>query len=262
MSCSPTSTTAWILPCATPSARIPRELLPLLERHNFTFLIEDPATVWNEAPQRYEEIARRYRPLTQRQDRLAIDLNIVDRYQNVYPTKQQTGAELFEVVHSAAGAFAQVALYFENSILAPDLSLLPAAAAVVSRAETVGGKLMVDSPHGVALRWSGPALVDDLPWPVQSGSLLLLPAGAHSVAPGAAAPALQVTHFNGELTSAQAMGADAVELSYRSSARACAILNRKPARVEIDGAETAPDPAGPNALFLPRGQHLVTIHTE
>ena len=39
------------------------------------------------------------------QDRLAIDLNIVERYQNVYPTKQQTGAELFEVVHSAAGAF-------------------------------------------------------------------------------------------------------------------------------------------------------------
>src|ERR1039457_4494350 len=34
------------------------QLLPLLDHHNFTFLIEDPATVWNEAPQRYEEIAR------------------------------------------------------------------------------------------------------------------------------------------------------------------------------------------------------------
>jgi hypothetical protein len=167
------------------------QLLPLLEHHNFTFLVEDPATVWNEAPQRYEEIARRYRPLTPRQDRLAIDLNIVDRYQNVYPTKQQTGAELFEVVHSAAGAFAQVALYFENSILSPDLSLLPAAAAVVSRAETVGPKLMIDSPHGVALRWSGPAMVDDQPWPVRNESLLFLPAGTHSVEPGAASPALQ-----------------------------------------------------------------------
>ena len=238
------------------------QLLPLLEHHNFTFLVEDPATVWNEAPQRYEEIARRYRPLTPRQDRLAIDLNIVDRYQNVYPTKQQTGAELFEVVHSAAGAFAQVALYFENSILSPDLSLLPAAAAVVSRAETVGPKLMVDSPHGVALRWSGPAMVDDQPWPVRTESLLFLPAGAHSVEPGAASPALQVTHFNGELTSAQSVGLNAIELSYRSSARACAILNRKPVQVEIDGAESAPVPAGPNALFLPRGQHLVTIHTD
>src|ERR1039457_5360781 len=238
------------------------QLLPLLEHHNFTFLVEDPATVWNEAPQRYEEIARRYHPLTPRQDRLAIDLNIVDRNQNVYPTKQQTGAELFEVVHSAAGAFAQVALYFENSILSPDLSLLPASAAVVSRAETVGPKLMVDSPHGVALRWSGPAMVDGLPWPVQSGSLPFLPPGAHSVETPPASPALQVTRFNGELTSAQSVDAHSIELSYRSSARAFAILNRKPVRVEIDGAETAPDPAGPNVIFLPRGQHLVTIHSE
>jgi hypothetical protein len=235
------------------------QVLPLLDHHNFTFLIEDPATVWNEAPQRYEEIARRYRPLTPRQDRLAIDLNIVDRYQNVYPTKQQTGAELFEVVHSAAGAFAQVALYFENSILAPDLSLLPASAAVVSRAETVGAKLTIDSPHGVALRWPGAAMVDGLPWPVQGGSLVFLPAGTHSIETGADSPALQVTHFNGELISAQLAGPQAVELSYRSSARAIAILNRKPLSVEIDGTPTPPDPAGPNAIFLPRGQHLVAI---
>ena len=49
-------------------------------------------------PQRYQTIAERYLPLTP-PDRLAIDLNIVDRYQNVYPTKQQTGTELFQLVH-------------------------------------------------------------------------------------------------------------------------------------------------------------------
>jgi len=238
------------------------QLMPLLDRHNFTFLVEDPATVWNEAPQRYGEIARRYRPLTPRQDRLAIDLNIVDRYQNVYPTKQQTGAELFEVVHSAAGAFAQVALYFENSILAPDLSLLPASAAVVSRTETVGPKLMIDSQQGVALRWSGPAMVDSLPWAVRNGSLLFLPTGAHSVEAGGEPPELQITSFTGELTSAQSVDAHSIELAYKSSARAIAVLNRNPVGVDIDGAETPPDPAGPNAIFLPRGQHLATIRTQ
>ena len=238
------------------------EVLPLLEHHNFTFLVEDPATVWNQAPQRYEEIARRYRPLTARQDRLAIDLNIVDRYQNVYPTKQQTGAELFEVVHSAAGAFAQVALYFENSILPPDLALLPAAAAVVTRAEVIGPKLMVDSPRGVAMRWSGPALVDGQPWPVESDALLFLPAGAHSVEAGGQTPAVRVIRFNGELISAESINGHAVELAYKSSARAFAVLNRKPVRVEIDGAEGAPEAAGPNAIRLPRGQHIVTILAE
>src|SRR2546421_207982 len=57
-----------------------------------------------------------------RADKLAIDINVVDRYQDVYPTKQQTGTELFQLVHLAAGSFARVALYFENSILAPDRS--------------------------------------------------------------------------------------------------------------------------------------------
>jgi hypothetical protein len=215
--------------------------------------------VWNEAPQRYEEIARRYRPLTPRQDRLAIDLNIVDRYQNVYPTKQQTGAELFEVVHSASGAFAQVALYFENSILSPDLPLLPASAAVVTRAETIGPKLMIDSLHGVAMRWSGRALVDGQAWPVLSDALLFLPAGAHSVEAGGNSPALRVTQFNGELTSAQSVDGHAIELSYKSSARAFAVLNHKPARLEIDGAQIAAEFAGPNTIALPRGQHIVTI---
>ena len=234
------------------------QVLPLLEHGNFTFLVEDPATVWNLAPQRYEEIAKRYRPLTARLDRLAIDLNIVDRYQNVYPTKQQTGAELFEVVHSAAGAFAQVALYFENSILTQDLPLLPASAAVVTRAETVGPKLMVDSPRGVAMRWSGPALVDGHAWPVQDEALLYLPAGAHSVEPGGAAPALRLTHFNGELISAQ-MDRGGIVISYQSFARALAVLIRKPKRLVVDGAESPVELAGGETIVLPRGQHIVSI---
>jgi len=158
---------------------------------------------------------------------------------------------LFEVVHSAAGAFAQTALYFENSILSPDLSLLSAAAAVVSRAEMIGPKLMVDSPRGVALCWSGPAIVDGQPWPVRTDSLLFLPAGAHSAEAGGEVPALRVSHFNGELTSAQSVAANAIELSYRSSARAIAVLNRKPTRVEIDGAEAATDPCGPKRALPP-----------
>ena len=108
-------------------------VLPLLDQHSFSFLIEDPATVWNLGPQRYPEIAKRYRPLTTHTDKLAIDINIVDRYQDVYPTKQQTGTELFELVHLASTAFPRVALYFENSILKPDLGMLAASSAVVTQ---------------------------------------------------------------------------------------------------------------------------------
>ncbi len=152
--------------------------LPLLQEHDFTFLIEDPATVWNLGPQRYPQIAARYRDQTPRPEKLAIDINIVERYQDVYPTKQQTGAELFELVHSSAEAFPRVALYFESSILKQDLPLLASSSARGARAERVGGKLVVESDAGVGVAWSGPAIVDGRPWPVEDGRTLWLPGRA------------------------------------------------------------------------------------
>src|SRR5262249_52906531 len=135
-------------------------VLPLLDSHNFTFLIEDPATIWNLGPQRYPAIAERYRALTTHTNKLAIDINIADRYQDVYPTKQQTRTELFQLVHKATASFSRVALYFENSLLPPDLNLLPSAAATVTRVERIGSKLVVESVSGVGIPWKGPARVD------------------------------------------------------------------------------------------------------
>ena len=152
-------------------------VLPLLDTHNFSFLIEDPATVWNLGPQRYPEIAQRYRPLTAHTDKLAIDINIVDRYQDVYPTKQQTGTELFELVHLASTAFSRVALYFENSILKPDMSLLASSSAVVTKYSQNKRRTTIDSATGVQLDWNfGGALVDGKPWPVVSATEVRLPA--------------------------------------------------------------------------------------
>jgi hypothetical protein len=232
-------------------------LLPMLGSHDFTFLIEDPATIWNLGPQRYPQIAARYAGLTPAQDKLAIDINVVERYQDVYPTKQQTGTELFSLVHIAAASFPRVALYFENSILSPDLALLSAAASQVDRAETVAGKLVVESRRGTGVPWQGPALVDGKPWPVLNGKTLWLPRGAHSIEPAAKVTGLKILDFNGELKSAKVV-ADGVEFAYQSGARAMATLESAPRKLEIDGSERKPEMAG-NVLILPRGQHLVTL---
>ena len=241
------------------------QVLPLLDQHDFTFLIEDPATIWDLGPQRYPEIARRYQPITRRTDKLAIDINVVERYQDVYPTQQQTGSELFQLVHLAARAFSRVALYFENSILPPDLSLLPAAAAVVDRVEKIGSKLVVDSPHGVGIPWKGGALVDGNLWPVGDGSVVWLPAGAHAVQTAPAPPPARILDFNGTLKTARSLPKGRLEFSYQSSSRALAILDKQPCRLEVDGVETRPAllaSAGSYTLYLPRGQHLVTVETE
>jgi hypothetical protein len=231
--------------------------LPLLASHDFTFLIEDPATIWNLGPQRYAQIAARYKPLTTQQDKLAIDINVVERYQDVYPTKQQTGVELFQLVHQAALNFPRVALYFENSILPPDWGLLGAASAAVDRVEQTGAKLAIQLRRGAGVSWPGPVLVDGKLWPVTDGLTVWLPAGSHSIAPSPDLPPLRVTAFNGELKSAAA-SASGVEFAYRSSARALASLDRIPAKVEIDGVEVQPQFEG-RVLLLPRGQHLVTL---
>ena len=130
-------------------------VLPMLGQHDFQFLIEDPATVWHLGPDRYSEIARRYAELTPKRDKLAIDINIVERYQDVYPTKQQTGVELFQLVQVASRAFQRVALYFENSIAKPDWPLLPAAGAVTKQYQRSGAKLIVECPQGLGVSWSG-----------------------------------------------------------------------------------------------------------
>lgn len=232
------------------------QTLPLLDQHDFTFLVEDPATVWNEGPSRYPKIAERYRGRTPDPARLAIDINIVERYQDVYPTKQQTGVEFLQLVHLAAGAFARVALYFESSLAAPDLPWLGAAAAHVTRLERAAGKTVVEAKSPAGIPWAGPALVNGKPWPVRSDETLWLPPGLHAVEPAAEATPLRILDFGGDLLSASATR-QGIEISYRSATRAVVLLDRAPRAVEVDGEPISFAPGA--RLVLPRGQHIVTI---
>ena len=237
-------------------------LLPLLEQHDFTFLVEDPATIWHLGPQRYPEIARRYQPLTRRPEKLAIDINVVERYQDVYPTKQQTGSELYQLVSLAARSFGRVALYFENSIAPVDLPLLPAAASAVDRVEAIGGRLAVESRFGVGMAWDGPALVDGAVWPAADGSTLWLPPGTHLVEKAASQAPAHLLDFNGDLKTA-AVRANGLEFAYSSGSRALAVLDKRPLRMEIDGAgapfELLDEGPARFTFSLPRGQHLVAV---
>lgn len=236
-------------------------VLPLLEKHNLTFLIEDPATAWSLGPGRYPAIARKYAGLTRRPERLAIDINVVERYQDVYPTKQQTGIELFREIHLAAAAFPRVTLYFESSIFGPDWPLLPYATAVAQSLQHGNGRTTVNSSRPVAVRWHGPAKVNGAPWPAQAGGWVWLPAGEHTIEKSDADAPIGILDFNGDLKSAQATAAG-LEFSYESSSRAFVVLSKPPRKLLIDH-----EPVEPSLwifddswiLVLPQGQHLVFI---
>ena len=68
---------------------------------------------------------------------------------------------------------------------------------------------------------------------------------------------MRVLDFNGDLKMAT-VTPQGIEFAYQSTARAMALLEHVPAKLQIDGVERIPDMAG-NVLLLPRGQHLVSL---
>jgi hypothetical protein len=228
--------------------------LPLIRAHKSTLLVEDPATLWNLGPERYAKLAEKYRELTPDRSRIAVDINVVERYQDVYPTKKQTGIELFELVHQAAVSFSRVALYFENSIEKQDLELLPAAASTAKvQANGIDG-LDVKTSELTRIPWQGPVEMDGKPWPLHNRNFVLTPCGKHHLTPGVEQSAVTIADFNGRVQSIVS-GNHAVELSYASSTRAIAVLASPVSAIEVDG-QTFPVST---SVLLPAGQHLVTF---
>ena len=229
----------------------------MLDAHDFTFLIEDPATIWNLGPQRYPQIAARY----QRADACAGQAG--DRHQRrgaisgrlSHQTTNRHG--IVRTGPHRVAAFPRVALYFENSILSADLALLSAAASQVDRAETVAGKLVVESRRGAGVPWQGPALVDGKPWPVLNEKILWLPRGPHSVEHSQKAAVLRMLDFNGDLKSAKAT----TRRPSSSPTRAAPAPWRPSNRPQEKWKSTAISKTGTcrKCSMLPRGQHLVTI---
>lgn len=238
-----------------------KQMLPLMQQHDFTFLVEDPATAWSLGPERYTKIASQYAPLVKQPQRLAVDVNVVERYQDVYPTKQQIGTELFREVHLASEAFARLTLYFESSIRKADWPFLGPAGAVTDSIRLEENKSTVHAKQGLGLRWKGPAKVNGALWPVAADGIVWLPAGQNVVEPGDEEPAIRITEFNGELKSAWAKG-ETTEFAYESTARAFAVLNKAPKKMMIDGVSVEPKVwvfEENWILVLPRGQHVVSV---
>jgi len=236
--------------------------LPLIQARNSTLLVEDPATLWNLGPERYSKLAEQYRALTPDRTHLAVDINIVERYQeDVYPTKKQTGVELLELVHEAAISFSRVALYFENSLEKEDLALLPAAANTASAAVDGAGVLTLDATQATRVSWQGAVDMDGKLWPVQDARTILAPAGKHSFEASASQPGVSIADFNGEIRSAQG-ASNRADISYTSKSRAVAVLGPGVSRIEVDGATYHQVKAGEmiGSVVLPAGEHKATFY--
>ncbi len=230
--------------------------LPVIAARKDTLLIEDPATLWALGPDRYARLADKYKQLSKDEKHFAVDINVVERYQDVYPTKKQTGVELFELLHQASVSFGRVALYFENSLEKQDLALLPAAATATRVEQIAPDELKLDGPDVTRIAWRGPAEIDGHIWPIQNQNSVLAPEGKHTLSAGVEKAPITISDFNGAVSSAT-VNAKEVDVAYESRTRAIAILGTPVSSIEVDGEKLAADRSG--FVLLPAGQHVASF---
>jgi hypothetical protein len=214
-----------------------RAIQPLMARDPFTLIIEDPATMWSLGPDRYRVLGERYKGVA-----TGVDINVVDRYQDVFPTKKQTGGEFLELFHNAAESFSNVLVYFEASAYTQDLDAV--AYALAAGAHAIGRET-IESPRAVAV--NAKALRID---GVDSPSTIV-PAGKHTVEILPTVPEFRLLDFNGELLSASYEGPRRIRFRYRADARVIPIFSARPREVRVDGVKTLVE-------LLPPGEHDVT----
>ncbi len=234
--------------------------LSAIKQTQSTLLVEDPATLWSLGPERYAKLAAKYNELTPERNQFAVDINIVERYQDVYPTKKQTGTELLQLVHQASSSFSRVALYFESSIEKQDLPLLPAAATSAIAKQVSVDEMDVTATETTRVNWQGPVEMDGKLWPLQNTTAVLAPAGKHRLRPAVEPPGVSVSDFNGDVQSAVA-NRNRADIAYTSKSRAIAAFASAVSSIEVDGLPfwKSDGTYKTGTILLPAGQHVVTF---
>ena len=181
-------------------------------------------------------------------ERLAIDINIVQRYQQTYPTKKQVGVEMFQLLRSSGQAFSHVILYFEHSVSRPDWAWLPLETANV-RAAVSDQEWRVESDRPFGISWPRPVRVDGRDWPATDDVTVGLPAGT--------SPPIRLLRLTGDLLYSRVTEQD-IAFRYTSSSRT--------ARRHPRGC-TAREPADPGrqkplGIILLRGHHHVQVRRD
>jgi len=236
-------------------------IFKLLDRYDFTLILEDPGTVWHLGPRRYAELAETYSKMTPHAPQLGIDINIVERDIRAYPTEKQTGAEFLELFYNAGRHFQTVMVYAEQSIFEQDLGLVACALAPAAHAGIAGRGIRLNASRPFVYR-SGLTQadfeVDGRSWPCVNSGDVSLPAGAHllSAAGAEGTPRPHLIKLNGGLESARYIGNRTIEFAYNSRRRVISIFDRAPKTIQIDGGAAV---ATQNAWsMLPRGAHKIT----
>lgn len=103
-----------------------RRIASLMKDYPFTLMVEDPYTMWDLSPERYERIKKAYRNIGVPPSKLALNLNVVDIHEqgSGFASSRQTGTELYQMLRAASSEGHRVISYCEATIPDQDLPLI------------------------------------------------------------------------------------------------------------------------------------------
>lgn len=224
--------------------------LKLTNRYGVIPQIEDPASEWDEPPDRYAKLGERYKTALSGRP-YVIDINVLPVHspdQNGFATAQPTGSEFLELWRSASSQAPRVCFYSEATIHEQDWELLPYAMAAEARVTKDGNTWLVRAPRTVTLELGREARrckLDGEPWPCADKGDVLIPPGEHTLTFSRGQRSwldteplqTRLISISGELLGCQRKGRG-LEIEYLSQARCLLGLNKEPYKIFLDDIPT------------------------
>lgn len=241
-------------------------IVDLQNKYNFTLNIEDPFTLWSLGPERYSVIGESYRDIMQKNQRLFIDINIIDRFGQNYPTKKQRGTEIYALIHNASKYTDKVIMYSLSTPEKEDMTLAPYAYAYDVKGKTIGENAYEFEAKNNFI-WhvemkDKEVYVDGKKYPLYTEDRILVPYGKHKVEiKNSTSNEIKIRDINANVKEAS-YDNDVAKVSYISKGRCFINVDKKPISIAIDGKASSPEIKelnGTYTVFLPHGEHTITI---
>lgn len=241
------------------------KLIKLQNKYNFVLQIEDPYTLWKYGPQRYQIIGQNYKNLMEKEKKLAIDINFVDRGGRVYPTKKQRGAEVLQLLYNANLSTDQVTFYAIETMVDSDMKLVPFVRRNDIKISDMGeGKYQInsDKKFSIVLNTNKKQyLVDGKPWPFVKENEIILPKGSHLFEEKAGSDTnVYIKSISGEIISGEIIDRG-IDFEYEGSNRCYISFEKIPNKILVDNKEiniSSEDKQYYNCV-LPEGRHKVNL---
>jgi len=253
-------------------------IIGLQKKYGFLLQIEDPQNKWSTNPARYLNMGQQYAAKLGGEDKLLLDLNILN-FRNrdeitPFPTLIQTGIESYQLIRYSALGANRFTIYGEATVNPQDLSFFAYASSSRVKYTNVKDGYEVESPHSFVMKLPKSIKVikvDDKNLVGCRNNIYVIPAGKHLInirntdLGGFNAVELQpqIVSFTGNILDVN-YGMRKIWVKYESNERALISVNSGITTVRIDGQKYPAEPMKGNdcnTIYLPPGTHEVDIET-